>query len=167
MKTVKKDVEGFMAVALAVIIIGIMPFFLYKHMFLTENKTDLSQEEEWGSFTPDDVESFDGKFVAKQVVERRSFSYDGTQSIRYVRVDVFDNESGELVNSFYVARAWDFWGICWEKDSYNIWTQSADVGIYCYRYEDGTWSRDEKMERPEYIVSRWEAKAAAKETAEE
>ena len=127
MKTVKKDVEGFVAVTLAVIIIGIMLFFLYKHMFFTGNKTDLAQEEEWGSFTPDDVESFDGKFVAKQVVERLSFGDNDTLSMNYVRVDVFDSESGELADSFYVARARDFWGICWEKDSYNIWTQSADV----------------------------------------
>lgn len=167
MKTLKKGIEAVVAVVLAVILIVIMLFLLCKHMFLTGSRIDLSQEEEWGSFTPDDVESFDGKLVAKQVVERRSFSDDDTLSMNYVRVDVFDNESGELVDSFYVARARDFWGICWEKDSYNIWTQSLDVGIYCYRYEDGTWRRDEKMERPEYIVSRREAKAAVKEAAEE
>ena len=154
-------------VIVSVIIAVTILFIAIKYVDWKQNVYEAPQEEEWGSFTPDDVESFDGKFVAKQVVERRSFSGDDTKSIRYVRVDVFENESSELVDSFYVARARDFWGICWEKDSYNIWTQSADVGIYCYRYEDGTWSRDEKMERPEYIVSRWEAKAAAKEAAEE
>ncbi|MDE7417636.1 MAG: hypothetical protein K2N44_15265 [Lachnospiraceae bacterium] len=150
--------------AIKVIVAVTILFIAVKYMDWKQNVYEAPQEEEWGSFTPDDVESFDGKFVAKQVVERRSFS--DTQSINYVRVDVFDNESGELADSFYAERAWDFWGICWEKDSYNIWTQSADVGIYCYRYENGTWSRDENMERPEYIVSRWEAKAAAKEAAE-
>ena len=147
--------------AIKVIVALIILFIAVKYMDWKQNVYEAPQEEEWGSFTPDDVESFDGKFVAKQVVER--LSYSDTQSINYVRVNVFDNESGELADSFYVERARDFWGICWEKDSYNIWTQSADVGIYCYRYENGTWSRDEKMERPEYIVSRWEAKEGAEE----
>ncbi|MDE5824678.1 MAG: hypothetical protein K2H91_08360, partial [Lachnospiraceae bacterium] len=111
--------------AIKVIVAVTILFIAVKYMDWKQNVYEAPQEEEWGSFTPDDVESFDGKFVAKQVVERRSFS--DTQSINYVRVDVFDNESGELADSFYAERAWDFWGICWEKDSYNIWTQSADV----------------------------------------
>ena len=103
------------------------------------------------------MESYDGKYVAKQKVERLG-------DVRYIRVYVYEKETGELAGDFWVERAWDFWGICWENDSYNIWTQSADVGIYCYRYEDGEWRRDSiNMERPEYIVSRWEAKEAAKE----
>ena len=150
----------------AVIVIAavIIVYITVKYVDWKRNVYGGAQDQEYGSFTPYDVESFDGKYIAKQVVERRFF---GDANMNYVRVDVFDHESGELADSFYAARAWDFWGICWEEDSYNIWTQSADVGIYCYRYEDGTWRRDEQAERPEYIVSRWEAKEAAKEAVEE
>lgn len=143
-----------------VLVIFVLAIFviLYTRIRLPGNKPDLPQEQEYGSFTPYDVESFDGKYIAKQKAEKP----EGLDW-KDIRIYVYDQESGELVDRFYVARAWDFWGICWEKDSYNIWTQSADIGTYCYRYEDGTWVRDEQAERPEYIVSRWEAKEAAKE----
>lgn len=149
MTLMKKAKKGVWVIFVLAILI-----FLYTRIRLPGNKPDLSQE--YGSFTPYDVESFDGKFIAMQEVEK-------FMDMKYIRVYVYDTESGELADRFYVARAWDFWGICWEKDSYNIWTQSADVGTYCYRYEDGTWVRDEQAERPEYIVSRWEAKKAAEE----
>ena len=148
MKKVKKGV--------LVILVLVMFVFLHIQIRLPGKKQDLLQEQEYGPFTPYDVESFDGKYIAMQEVEK-------FMDMKYIRVYVYDQESGGLVDRFFVERAWDFWGICWEKDSYNIWTQSADVGIYCYRYEDGTWVRDEQAERPEYIVSRWEAKEAAKE----
>ncbi len=149
MKKVKKGIW----VLFAVVIV----FLLYRWIFSSDNERDFVLEEEYGSFSPYDVESYDGKYVAKQKVERLG-------DVRYIRVYVYEKETGELAGDFWVERAWDFWGICWENDSYNIWTQSADVGIYCYRYEDGEWRRDSiNMERPEYIVSRWEAKEAAKE----
>lgn len=47
-------------------------------------------------------------------------------------------------------------GICWENDTYNIWTQSADIGIYCYKYENGQWERDESAIRPKYIISKYD-----------
>ncbi|MDE7274068.1 MAG: hypothetical protein K2N95_13575 [Lachnospiraceae bacterium] len=139
-----------------VILAAAILYFLYSCIYFQRNKPDLLQAEEYGSFTPDDVESFDGKFIAKQEVEKLA-------GVKYVRVYIYDIESGGLAGDFFAERAWDFWGICWEKDNYNIWIQSADVGIYCYRYEDGNWTRDEHARRPEYIVSRWEAKEAAKE----
>lgn len=71
-------------------------------------------------------------------------------------VSIYDAETDEFVGDFCPARARDFWGICWESDSYNIWTQSADIGIYCYVYEDGRWIRDENAVRPEDIVSKYD-----------
>ncbi len=126
----------------------------YREVFLSAGGRGYTEDQEYGSFSPYAVESFDGKLVAKQNVEKLG-------DIRYVRVYVYDKENGELVGDFWTERAWDFWGICWENDSYNIWIQSADVGIYCYRYQDGTWVRDSiNTKRPDYIVSRWEAQKA-------
>lgn len=140
MKKVKKGVWVIFVLAILI--------FLYTRIRLPGNKPDLSQE--YGSFTPYDVESFDGKFIAMQEVEK-------FMDMKYIRVYVYDTESGELADRFYVARAWDFWGICWEKDSYNIWIQSSDIGIYCYRYENGEWVCDwSNTERPDYIISRYD-----------
>ena len=73
-----------------------------------------------------------------------------------VVVSVYDTETDQFVTDFSPARSRDFWGICWESDSYNIWTQSADIGICCYVYQDGQWVRDENAIRPENIVSKYD-----------
>lgn len=149
MKKAKKGVLGIFTVMIF--------FLLYQCIFSPPNGQDFTLYEEYGSFSPYDVESFDGKYVAKQEVEK-------FMDIKYVHVYIYEKETGGLAGDFWAARAWDFWGICWEQDSYNIWTQSADIGTYCFRYQDGEWKKDSiNTERPEYIVSRWEAKEAAKE----
>lgn len=149
MKKVKKGV-------LEIFVVAVL-FLLYQCKFSPSNRQDFALYDEYGSFSPYDVESFDGRYVAKQKVEKY-------MDIKYVRVYIYEKETNELAGDFWAARAWDFWGICWENDSYNIWTQSADIGTYCFRYENGEWNKDSiNTERPEYIVSRWEAKEAAKE----
>lgn len=70
-------------------------------------------------------------------------------------VTVYKTDSNEEVGNFIPARAFDFWGICWERDSYNIWTQSADIGDYCYKYVDGKWICD-GMIPPDYIISKYD-----------
>lgn len=109
-----------------------------------------SYSEEYCSFTPEDTYSYDGKLVAHQKVEKGA-------DVSSIIVEIKDSQTGELVGSFSPARAWDFWGICWENDSYNIWTQSGDVGVYCWRYQDGVWKCDfSHPERPEYIISKYD-----------
>lgn len=63
---------------------------------------------------------------------------------------------GQLTDSFQPARASDFWGICWEHDTYNIWIQSGDIGVLCYSYEDGKWELDTSAARPDYVVSKYD-----------
>lgn len=70
-------------------------------------------------------------------------------------MSVYLSSTGEPVDSFSPARASDFWGICWEKDTYTIWTQSADVGNHCYEYSDGAWVRQDARSVPDYIISRY------------
>ena len=107
------------------------------------------RETDWGSFTPDKTESFDQKYYALQKTEQSS---DGERVV----VTIYDKSSATAVFSFSPARAWDFWGICWEKDTYNIWIQSGDIGVLCYRYTNGQWTLDESAVRPDYIKSKYD-----------
>ena len=72
------------------------------------------------------------------------------------KVCIYETGTEEKVFEFYTERARDFWGICWESDTYNIWIQSGDTGVYCYRYEDERWIRDDSAERPEDIHSKYD-----------
>ena len=111
-----------------------------------------------GSFTvgvPGTVFSDDGKLAAEQSLEQ-----DAGSGVNNVKVTVTNLENGLTVGEFVAERAMDFWGICFEPGSYNIWIQSGDVGVYCMRYDDGTWVKDLDAPRPESIVSRYDKPAA-------
>ena len=107
--------------------------------------TETPQQSFWGSYTAEKTYSYDHKYSATQSVENGM-----------IKVSVFLVSSGELIDTFTPARSMDFWGICWERDTYNIWTQSADIGIYCFAFRDGKWERNEDTEAPSYIISRWD-----------
>ena len=100
--------------------------------------------QEWGSFTPNKTTSYDNKYYALQTVNDND----------YIVVTVYETETDEEVYSFSPARALDFWGICWENDTYNIWIQSSDIGDYCYKYDNDTWILDEEAQMPDYIITR-------------
>lgn len=104
-----------------------------------------SPELNWGSFTAEKTESFDHKYYAVQTKEDLDLV-----------VTVFNCATGAEVFSFSPARAWDFWGICWESDSYNIWIQSGDIGVKCYRFDNEEWTLDEQAVRPADIVSKYD-----------
>jgi len=38
-------------------------------------------------------------------------------------------------------RVWDYHGTFWSLDSYDFWTLSSDVGMYCYIYDEGAWRK--------------------------
>lgn len=128
-------------------------FALFSRIYPQEASVE-NQEvpiEKWGSFTPYKTYSYDNRFYAVQTVEKGVMA-------SVIVVSIYEAETDEFVGDFCPARSWDFWGICWESDSYNIWTQSADIGIYCYVYQDGQWIRDENAVRPEDIVSKYDVK---------
>ena len=115
-------------------------------------------QAETDSFTSEKTSSYDNKYYAIQ----KSEVVDGVHNIV---VYVYLTDSNELVSSFSPAGAVDFKGICREKDSYNIWTESADIGIFCYEYSDDKWKINKELELPEYIKTRYEygiSTAAAK-----
>lgn len=78
-------------------------------LILLASCTSRDSDEFWGSYTADKTYSYDYKCYAIQTVEDNM-----------IIVMVYDSETNEKVDSFSPARSMDFWGICWEKDSYNI-----------------------------------------------
>ena len=102
--------------------------------------------QEWGSFSQNKTTSYDNKYYALQTVNDND----------YIVVTIYETETDEEVYSFSPARAYDFWGICWESDTYNIWIQSSDIGDYCYKYDNDTWILDEEAQIPDYIITRYE-----------
>ncbi|MBQ4075647.1 MAG: hypothetical protein IJD39_10665 [Clostridia bacterium] len=109
--------------------------------------------EYWGSFTNGPVISSDGLYRAEHTATKQ----DGS-NVSAILVNVYDNNTNELLDSFYPARALDFWGICWEDGTHRIWIQSADIGIHCYELQNGRWVLNKDIERPNTIVSKWDAK---------
>ena len=105
----------------------------------------IPSSEFWGSYTSDKTYSYDHKLYAVQTVEDQ-----------FIVVTIYEADTNEMVDSFSPARSMDFWGICWEKDSYNIWTQSADIGDCCFEYRNGKWVCNEDLITPEYIISKYD-----------
>lgn len=111
------------------------------------------ETDAYGSFTTETAYSFDNQYYAVQEVVKLKY---GEDSPNYIEISVYDAETEEPVDTFAVARTRDFWGICWESDSYNIWVQSGDIGVICYKYEDGQWIRDDFAKRPDDIISKYD-----------
>lgn len=109
-----------------------------------------SVTEYWGSFTNGPVISSDGLYRAEHAATKQ----DGS-NVAVIEVKVYVNNTNELLDSFIPARAWDFWGVCWEEGTHRIWIQSADIGIHCYELQNGQWVLNEDIERPDTIISKW------------
>ncbi|MBP3265323.1 MAG: hypothetical protein J6L84_00050 [Clostridiales bacterium] len=99
---------------------------------------------EYGSFTIEKTSSYDGKYYAYM-----------TQHDQMIVVNIYSENDNEVF-TFEPCRKSDFWGICWENDSYNLWVQSGDIGIICYTESDEVWSIDDSAVRPDYIISKYE-----------
>lgn len=107
----------------------------------------------YGTFTKNDVYSYDERFLAKQKTE--SVKVNG-ENLRQAVIEITDTQSGKVIYEITPARTMDFWGICWESDSYNFWIQSGDTGVHCYCYRNGTWERDNSAVRPWDIISKYD-----------
>lgn len=106
---------------------------------------------EYGSFTSKTAVSSDGKYSARQIVTKPN-----GYRVKMVRVDIYDNETGELADSFLTERALDFWGVCWEDGTHNIWIQSGDIGVQCYAKDGVHWVLDEDAVQPDSIISKYD-----------
>lgn len=102
-----------------------------------------------GSFVsgiPGRVESADGKYYAEQSLEKAADSRENA-----VKVTVYDAGTKAVAGEFLTRRAYDFMGICWAPEGYDIWVQSGDAGVYRMRFEDGAWVEDHDGALPEGI----------------
>ena len=125
----------------------ILCLFLFICVFFVGCQSQGSTEN-WGSFTAEKTYSYDQKYYAIQSTKE----IDG---ISFVDIMIY-NDNDELIYTFTPARASDFWGICWEKDTYNIWIQSADIGVFCYSCADEVWTENNTANRPDYIISKYD-----------
>ena len=125
----------------------ILCLFLFICVFFVGCQSQGSTEN-WGSFTAEKTYSYDQKYYAI----RSTKEIDG---ISFVDIMIY-NDNDELIYTFTPARASDFWGICWEKDTYNIWIQSSDVGVLCYSYDGKEWTINTSAVRPDYIISKYD-----------
>ena len=129
-------------------------FFLVKNQYQTQ-RDNLPEPETgvqtWGSFTNADVTSSDGKYLAKHAAKWT----DKNVYEQMIQVDIYDAATEELVDSFVPAPARDFWGVCWEEGTHNLWIQSGDEGVCCYSENDGKWTLNKGAPRPESVVSKW------------
>ena len=102
------------------------------------------QLKEYGSFTAQRAYSYD-----------RAYSAAVIESGDNVMIMIYDKDH-YAVSSFTPCRKSDFWGICWEKDNYNIWIQSGDIGVVCYSKKGDKWVLNSDAVRPDYIVSKYD-----------
>lgn len=107
------------------------------------------QTDDWGSFSPDKTQSYDNKYYAVQSIAE-------TDNGNYIAVNIYTTRNDEFVFSFTPARSMDFWGICWENNTYNIWIQSSDIGTLCYKYVEDEWIIDNEAIKPDYIKTKYD-----------
>lgn len=112
-------------------------------------------EDSFVAGVPGTIRSSDGRLSASQSVED-----DAEGGARVVRITISNEDNGMAVGAFIAARAMDYQGVCFAPDSYDIWVQTADAGVYCMRYADGVWEKDPNAARPEGVVSRYDAQAS-------
>ena len=122
--------------------IALLIFQIYKcALFAIEE--DQAAANTYGSFHIETISSFDGQ-LRLEIDDRTPM----------IIINVFNEKDNALIYSFEAVRKWDFGGVCFEKDTYNIWIQSSDIGTICYEYDDGVWRYNPRAIRPLYIISK-------------
>lgn len=85
-----------------------------------------------------------------------SDSYDGKYTVSLASEDkevliTVMSESDEVF-VFSAGKESEFRGICWDKNSYDLWLQYQDGDLICYHMTDETWKAANGAEKPDYIV---------------
>lgn len=96
------------------------------------------------SFTAEMTSSYDKEYFAVQGLEESDGEY-------YVYANIFTSD-GSLCDSFVAGKLDGFYGLCWEKDSYNIWAQTSDGSAVCFKYDGTSWQYDKDAKLPNYIT---------------
>ena len=103
--------------------------------------------EDYGSFTMDKTFGYNDEYYAK--VNR----FNNDEGVLVTVVDIHLASNDVIKDSIIIDTEDEFWGFCWEKDSYNIWIQTSK-GISCYQKGDFEWKLDESAVKPDYIVEK-------------
>ncbi len=111
-------------------------------------KNFVKEAKNMESFTFDRTSSYDEKYYAVSTQKQ------GNDNIV---VSIYETKDDVPVFSFETVRTFDFWGICWENSSYNIWIQSGDIGVICYSYENNKWNLNKNAQRPNNIISKYDS----------
>ena len=85
-----------------------------------------------------------------------SDSYDGKYSVSLTTEDkdvsIAVSSGSDEVFVFSAGSESEFRGICWDKDSYDLWLQYQDGVLVCYSMNDGEWELNSGAQKPDYIV---------------
>lgn len=140
----------------------------------TRNRNGISF---WGSFTLEKTYSFDHRYFVLQTADMDAYP-------QKFRITVYETATGRQVAEFCPTLAAAHQGVCWERDTYNIWIQAsfAEYPIYqsqkylgqpddawvllnpeqqipyvvCYQFDGNTWSENSDVQCPPYIISKFD-----------
>lgn len=118
----------------------------YWKPILKDVREDAEQDhlKKYGSFTVDTSYSYD-----------KEYSAEITEVGEALKIHIKDKDHNEIC-TLKPCRVSDFWGVCWDKDSYDLWIQSADIGVVCYSPENGKWVLNSGAVRPDHIISKYD-----------
>ena len=103
--------------------------------------------EDYGSFTTEKTYCYNEDYYAKTT------RFKNDEGIPVVVVDIFSAADDVIKESIIIDTSSEFWGFCWEEDSYNIWIQTSE-GLFCYKKGVFEWVLDETAQKPDYIVEK-------------
>ncbi len=100
-----------------------------------------------GSFEYNNVYNQDGKYYAGKG------SYWDESSQRFIHgIEICEMTDGLSKRVFFYTLSYEIYrGVCWERDQNNLWVRLEDT-VFCLRYDNGTWRREDSAKRPEYIA---------------
>jgi hypothetical protein len=104
-------------------------------------------QEDYGSFTLSKTYCYNEEYYAKTT------SFKNDDGAQMTVVDIYLATNDVIKCSIVTDAESEFWGFCWEKDSYNIWIQTSK-GISCYKKGNYEWTIDETAQKPDYIVEK-------------
>lgn len=85
-----------------------------------------------------------------------SDSYDGKYSVSLTTEDkdvsIAVSSGSDEVFVFSAGSESEFRGVCWDKDSYDLWLQYQDGVLVCYSMNDGECELNSGAQKPDYIV---------------
>ncbi|MDE5804153.1 MAG: VanZ family protein [Lachnospiraceae bacterium] len=110
----------------------IYSYFFFKEPSAEEAMANI-QEGQYSWFVKMDCKSFDGRYLATQ---EDTVSENGYPC---VRVDIYNTETDELVDSISIETLWGYQGIMWGKDDYSLFVGLPDGTMLHYRYKGGGW----------------------------